>query len=423
RAFKPWLCDDISRKRRRRLSGIAEATRAARDAAVHLEWLRKGRPELSARQRVGQTWLSERLETQRSKSADTALQAAADFATMVPKLTRRLEFYRAAVSEPERAQRFGAVFAERLVKESEELRERLTAVHRFTDIKESHRARIGAKNLRYVAEPLAKLVGDGDAIIETLKTLQDSLGDLHDVHIFADELMAATQKVAAPRSGLRGFARLLHERGMHAFAEIERDWLNDAGAAFFERVRDLAAEIAHRASRGTEIEHKYLLRQLPVAAANAPSVEIEQGYVPGEKLIERIRCVRFADGKEKFYRTVKIGSGVERIELEEEADADLARAMWRLTEGRRLRKRRYSIRESDDLVWEVDEFLDRPLVLAEIELPTADTKFELPQWLRDVLDREVTDEPEYTNARLAQSHVDAPTTTETGDGARSVADR
>ncbi|HEX9219502.1 MAG TPA: CHAD domain-containing protein, partial [Gemmatimonadaceae bacterium] len=85
RAFKPWLCDDISRKQRRRLSGIAEATRAARDAAVHLEWLRKERPELTARQRVGQTWLSERLETQRSEGADTVLQAAADFATMVPK--------------------------------------------------------------------------------------------------------------------------------------------------------------------------------------------------------------------------------------------------------------------------------------------------------------------------------------------------
>src|SRR5439155_11324774 len=234
RAFKPWLQDDMSRKRRRRLSGIAEATRAARDAAVHLEWLRKERPELTARQRVGQTWLSERLVAQRTEGADAAFEAAADFATMVPKLTRRLEFYRAAVSEPERAERFGAVFAERLVKESEELRERLTAVHRFTDIKEAHRARIGAKNLRYVAEPLAKLVGDGDAIIETLKTLQDCLGDLHDVHIFADELMAATRKAAAPRSGLRGFARLLHERGMHAFAEIERDWLNDAGAAFFE---------------------------------------------------------------------------------------------------------------------------------------------------------------------------------------------
>ena len=77
--------------------------------------------------------------------------------------------------------------------------------------------------------------------------------------------------------------------------------------------------------------------------------------------------------------------------------------MWDLTRGRRLRKRRYSIRESDDLVWEVDEFLDRNLVLAEIELPSVDTSFELPEWMRDVLDREVTDEPEYTNARLAES--------------------
>jgi len=36
----------------------------------------------------------------------------------------------------------------------------------------------------------------------------------------------------------------------------------------------------------------------------------------------------------------------------------------------------YSIRQSDDLVWEVDEFLDRELVLAEIELPTEDTVLE-----------------------------------------------
>src|SRR5438552_8231087 len=183
RAFKPWLQDDMSRKWRRRLSGIAEATRAARDTAVHLEWLRKEHPELTAEQRVGQTWLSERLEAQRSEGAEGALEAAADFATMVAKLTRRMEFYRGSIGEPVRAARFGAVFAERLLKESDELRERLAAVHHFADAKATHRARIGGKNLRYMAEPLAKLAGDGDAIIETLKTLQDSLGDLHDVHV------------------------------------------------------------------------------------------------------------------------------------------------------------------------------------------------------------------------------------------------
>jgi CYTH domain-containing protein len=112
---------------------------------------------------------------------------------------------------------------------------------------------------------------------------------------------------------------------------------------------------------------------------------------------------------------VKAGNGLERIELDEEADADLSRAMWQLTQGRRLHKRRYSIRQSDELVWEIDEFLDRELVLAEIELPTAGAVFELPPWLQDVLDREVTDEPEYSNARLARSPGDVTPTKDAGD--------
>src|ERR1700681_2991868 len=72
RAFKPWLGDDLRRKQRRRFSGIGESTRTARDAAVHLEWLRKERPALSARARVGLTWLSERLNAKRSDGINAA---------------------------------------------------------------------------------------------------------------------------------------------------------------------------------------------------------------------------------------------------------------------------------------------------------------------------------------------------------------
>jgi CHAD domain-containing protein/CYTH domain-containing protein len=413
RAFRPLLADDVSRKQRRHLSRIFDATRATRDATVHLEWLHKERPVLSARQRVGQAWLSERLVSQRSSGAEGALAAAADFESMMPKLTRRLSFYRAPVSELERTPRFGSVLAKSLRTQSEKLRRQLAAVHDFTDVRKAHRARISAKNLRYVIEPVAKLVGEGDAIIQALKTLQDSLGDLHDVHVFAGELVAATQeseddRVRRARSrdpgpGLLGLARHLHERGIQSYANLERDWLNDAGAEFFERVREFAAALEHRARFGTEIEHKYLLTRLPAAALDAPSVEIEQGYLPGEKLVERIRRVTMPDGAEKWFRTVKAGNGLERVELEEEADVNLAQVMWGLTNGRRLRKRRYSICESDGLTWEVDEFLDRELVLAEIEVPTPDTRFEVPVWLHDVMDREVTDEPEYSNARLAQS--------------------
>jgi CHAD domain-containing protein/CYTH domain-containing protein len=421
RAFKPWLRDDLRRKQRRRFSRIADATRTARDASAHLEWLRKERSALGARRRVGRTWLSERLEGQRRDGIDAALTAATDLGPAIPKLTRRLDSYCAPVLESDDTARFGAVVGKSLLKESKELRRRLAAIHSFTDVKQLHRARIAAKNFRYVAEPVSDLIRGGGAMIETLKRLQDVLGDVHDIHVFAHALVPATENPGGSRarrvSGLLGIARLLHERGMDAYARLESDWLSDAGAPFFERVSDLAAELGRRSSpNDMEIEHKYLLKRLPLATVDAPSVEIEQGYLPGEKLVERLRRVRFADGAEKWFRTVKAGKGLERAELEEESDADVARAMWQLTEGRRVHNRRYSIRGSDDLVWEVDEFLDRDLVLAELELPTPETKFAMPRWLKDVLDREVTEEPEYSNARLAQAVVGARPSKEAGGG-------
>jgi len=47
-----------------------------------------------------------------------------------------------------------------------------------------------------------------------------------------------------------------------------------------------------------------------------------------------------------------------------------------------------------ELVWEIDEFLDRPLWLAEIELPSADTEVRVPEWLAEYVVREVTGELE-----------------------------
>jgi len=275
RAFEPWLRDAVSRKQRRRLSRIADATAATRDATVHLEWLREERPALSARQRVGHAWLRERLDTQRKDGADAALAAASDFNAIAAKLTRRLNVYCSVVLSDERPARFGAILAERLLEESESLRGHLATIHHVTDVDESHRARIAAKRLRYLTEPVAKLASEGGAIIEMLSTLQNALGDLHDVHVFAEEVVAATEEAAAsqarrvsevvlgeengedrvrrarsrdPGPGLLRLAHRLHERGAHAYASIERDWLNDAGASFFDRVRALADEITRRSS-------------------------------------------------------------------------------------------------------------------------------------------------------------------------------
>lgn len=150
-----------------------------------------------------------------------------------------------------------------------------------------------------------------------------------------------------------------------------------------------------------EIERKYLLRALPDRVRSAPSIEIDQGYIPGTQIGERIRRSKSADGT-RYYRTLKAGSGVQRIEIEEETTLEFFEAVWPLTRGARVAKRRYLVPDHA-VVWEIDEFLDRSgLWLAEVELERVDQAVTIPDWLAPVLDREVTDEPSYTNRALAR---------------------
>lgn len=150
-----------------------------------------------------------------------------------------------------------------------------------------------------------------------------------------------------------------------------------------------------------EIERKYLLRALPAMPRVAEVLEIDQGYLPGERLVERLRRQRDRQGRVTHYRTVKMGSGVERLELEEETTPEIFEHLWLLTQGRRLRKRRYVVPDGARY-WEVDEFLDRDLVLAELEIERADVTIVIPEWLAPVLVREVTDDRGYSNRSLAR---------------------
>lgn len=157
-----------------------------------------------------------------------------------------------------------------------------------------------------------------------------------------------------------------------------------------------------------EIERKYLLGALPEVARAAPAVEIVQGWLPGERIVERLRRVReippgggAPEGEARWVRTIKTGHGLVRMELEEEAPAWLGEALWPLTEGRRVAKRRYCVAEGS-LVWEIDEFTDRELFLAEVELPSESARVKIPAWLEAVLVCEVTGEREFTNRSLAR---------------------
>jgi adenylate cyclase len=152
-----------------------------------------------------------------------------------------------------------------------------------------------------------------------------------------------------------------------------------------------------------EIERKYLLARAPEPPADLESetLEIEQGWLPGSRLRERLRRVRGPHG-ERFERALKVGSGIERIEVEEPLDGATFALLWPATVGCRVRKQRTRVRDGG-LVWELDAFGDRALWLAEVELDDPRRRPRLPAWLECCVVREVTDEPGWTNLELARA--------------------
>lgn len=162
-----------------------------------------------------------------------------------------------------------------------------------------------------------------------------------------------------------------------------------------------------------EIERVWVLRSMPEVPAGAERWTIEQGYLPvaapdsPEFPEGRLRRVTLADGSIRRFHTVKRGAGLVREELERDLDdAEFAR-WWPATEGRRLRKIRHRFPHGG-LTWELDEFLDLPLVMLEVELPDERTEAKLPAFLASRVEREVTDDARYRNFALATRGVPTP---------------
>lgn len=419
RAYREPLTGSIGDRDRKRLSDLADSTGDVRDLEVHVAWLQKRLDDLPHDER-GRAWaLLNELRAERARAEERLrLRVAKDFPRERWRLARRLRFYRVRVDleAPPGGPRLAVVWARLAVDLAAELERRLAAIRTIADQDEAHQARIAGKRLRYLLEPVQKEIEGAADVIRSLKRLQDALGDMHDADVLLARIARAEAKQGDSEDGSRdsgdgpgadegGFPALrgmLEDERAARFAVVDLGWLGGRGAGFFAAVRELAHAAAARGEPDREIERKYLLKRMP-AIRRLPAVEvleIEQGYLPGDRLAERVRRTR-SDGEVKHYRTVKLGKGISRIEVEEETTERIFRRLWPLTRGKRVRKRRYRVRDGG-FTWEVDRFRDRRLVLCEVELPTADTHAEPPPWLRREIVRDVTDEGEYTNINLAK---------------------
>src|SRR5262249_45947533 len=67
---------------------------------------------------------------------------------------------------------------------------RAADAHPSTDPAEIHQLRIAAKRLRYLMEAVSRLgYGDASRAVGWLRSLQDNLGDWHDIDAFEDEVI------------------------------------------------------------------------------------------------------------------------------------------------------------------------------------------------------------------------------------------
>lgn len=426
RAYRRPLRGVAGRKIRRALKKLASATNAGRDAEVQLAWLEEQRPTLARGERCGLNWLVRRnRKARRDGQAQLRRHGRQDFRKISERLSEKMAAR--AEAHPPAGPPLRKVLEPLLRVYLAELESHFEELGRRCDPASVHAARIAVKRLRYLLEPFRPECPAAHDLVRATKTLQNALGDLHDMQVLDDQLARDLDQVATEKAhllrdlalqgdqqelartrrlderlGLATLSARVQARRDELVAELKGRCLEEVAPALLRDARAFLKSLTPP-EIPVERERKYLLRALPPATADAAVVRIDQGWLPGKTLRERIRRVTDDNG-ERYYRTVKLGHGVERIEIEDETTAEIFEAMWPLTEGCRIRKRRYRIPEGD-LVWEIDEFLDRDLVLAEVELDAVDQAVPLPDWIGGVMDREVTDDPAYVNLNLATSAV------------------
>ena len=375
-----------------------------------------------------------------------------------------------------------------------------------------HSVRKAVKNLRYTLEPMVGTGSQAHHVLAQMQRLQTSLGDLHDWSVFAQTLheVVGTHSRKRLQSAYIALSDVVAAEQSKAEDEFIVDWLtplnngtSTSSRTGIDELLTSTAELIESSmpirdsnSNRLEVERRWFLTALPTAISDwlvnpnrskkSPSLPhspplphgsrlkyMEQGYIPGDKLQERLRrtveCAHSqqssasaegsssasaSDGaaaaddeddvidcrlcathnfnfdaaaatssssiscdfhpscacRQHFYRTLKSGQGLSRLEIEEEVGAPLFYALWGSTEGLRVSKRRFVIPATERaegvpaFSWEIDEVLSgnkAGRVILDIELKFSDGACSssdgalatppFPEWLAPFVAEEVTE--------------------------------
>ena len=271
RAFRPELSDTVRGRTRRRLRALASATGEARDAEVALAFIER-QTQLSARNRATARAVAGQLAQERDdlhRKLRRTLKR--DVEKAARELERQLDSYweRHRLESRSSVRPMSAVFVDAThhqVKQVESALKRIVPPGKADHV---HRARIAAKRLRYLLEPLSEELGAEQALRQ-LRALQQQLGDTRDAHRIsmrfvreigesaardargralatagitgADDI--ETSGMVVSRAGLTELARRAHAAREATFSEFSARWGDPEVSSLVEGIDEVATRVA-----------------------------------------------------------------------------------------------------------------------------------------------------------------------------------
>jgi CHAD domain-containing protein len=258
---------------------MASGTGLARDTEVQLQWLNQQRGQARPHERPGFLWIIGRLEARLGEEyQELRDQLPGRFSRLHERLRTRLELDYDDSSPP-----MGEVTADLLLEAGDELRAHLDHVHGQANEDEIHQARITAKRLRYLLEPVAPELANGKALVREVKALQEIMGEIHDIQLLAAELSQSAEEAGAERMrrlidlslrlphddpqvedarrsderpGLMSLARDLQEREQDLISRLLARIGDGDVVRFLDHLQDAVQDLRRLASPPAEVEDK-----------------------------------------------------------------------------------------------------------------------------------------------------------------------
>ncbi|MFH1724430.1 MAG: CHAD domain-containing protein [Elusimicrobiota bacterium] len=239
RFYRPHLREAVPKKLVKKIRKTASLTGPGRDAEVQARWLGLREGRFAGRHRKGVRRLRFRIEAFRDESyARSVYRSRMDFRGWEPELRKGLSRTPRGRGKAEPSLARAAIGLAGTA--AARLGRLLGSIRSARDVRGAHQARIAGKRLRYLVEPLRFRSPAWKRCGASLKKLQDILGELHDMHVLADEVArVAGEERGRGADRLPGLVRLAaHVRGRQdvLFCRLRKDWGAAARARFFGKI-------------------------------------------------------------------------------------------------------------------------------------------------------------------------------------------